>query len=112
MPVVEMAAQHRVEETPVPPWHGALLSCTYLRPASPPLTFSLITAMLSPITCFCTSRKDFRAAAVPRRKALPRCRSTRSAARRVICALFSSPAVPLATASASRDSSADARMLR
>lgn len=100
MPMVEMAAQHYMGGDP----------CA--TSASPALTFSLILAMLSPITRFCASRKDFRAAAVPRRKASPCCCSTRSVARRIICALLSSPAVPLATTSACREASTDARMLR
>lgn len=100
MPMVEMAAQH---------YMGGDAHATYANPA---LTFSLILAMLSPITRFCASRKDFRAAAVPRRNVSPRCRSARSVACCVICALLSSPAVPLATTSACREASIDARMLR
>lgn len=96
----------------MPPQHGDLSPCAYLPPAGPALTFSLIPATLSPITRFCASRKDFRAAAMLRRKASPRCRSARSAACRVACAPFSSLAVPLATTSDCRESSADARMLR
>lgn len=80
--------------------------------ASPALTFSLILAMLSPITRFRVSRRDFRAAAVPRRKASLLCLSALSVARCAIRARLSSPAVPLATTSACREASTDARMLR
>lgn len=100
MPMVEMAAQHYME--------GDARATS----ASPTLTFSLIRAMLSAITRFCVSRKDFRAAAVLRRKVSPRCCSARSVARCVTCALLNSPAVPLATTSACREASVDARMLR
>lgn len=118
MPVVEMAAQHcmggdpHTQQSPCATQHRGLPLCTYLLPDGPTLTFSLILATLSPITCFCTSRKDFRAAAVLRRKVLPRCRSARSAARRVARASFISPAVPLAITSACLEFAADARMLR
>lgn len=94
------------------PQHGDLPLCAYWSLPGPALTFSLILATLSPITRFCASRKDFRAAAVLRRKASPRCRSTRSAACRVACAPLSLLAVPFTTASAFRESSTDARMLR
>lgn len=67
--MVEMAAQRYMAD-------DARTTC-----ASSALTFSLILAMLSPITRFCVSRKDFRAAAVPRRKVSPRCCSARSVAR-------------------------------
>lgn len=92
-----------------PAWGSPPMS--QFAPPCPALTFSLIPVTLSPITRFCASRKDFRAAAVPRRKASPCCRSIFSVACRVACALFSWLTVPLATASACREFSADARML-
>lgn len=112
IPMVETATQHTTwGEIPVPPSAGISPHSPLCAPTGSTLTFSLTLAVLSPITRFCASRRDLRAAAVPRRNASPRCRSTRSAACCVACASATSPAVPLAAASASREPSTDARML-
>lgn len=105
---------------PHPSWHKGKVTRVSPVMYSPPepffprpaLTFSLIPATLSPDTRFCASRRDFRCAAVLRRNASPRCCIACSAARCVARVALSSPAVPLATTSACRESCAAATMLR